>query len=103
MSAPSSTKSKPILAELITKLKNTNDFKHHKKLFKEFIEKKDRGPQLNFYYLHYDLDDLRYKISSELDITYNTLVLVRGVVPSRKDPKEEKKIEDYQFEWESKK
>ena len=87
------------LNELITKLKNSNDFKHYKKIFKEFIDKKDRGPQLNFYYLHFDLDELKFKIASELDITYNTLVLVRGVVPSKKELKEEKRIEDYQFEW----
>lgn len=95
--------SKPLLTELITKLKSSRDYKHHYKLFKEFINKKDRGPQLNFYYLHYDLDELRFKISNEIDITYNTLVLVRGIVPSKKDLKEEKKVEDYQFEWGSKK
>ena len=88
-----------LLTELITKLKNSREYSHHLKLFKEFINKKDRGPQLNFYYLHFDLDELRFKISNEIDITYNTLVLSKGIVPSKKEPKEEKKIEDYSYGW----
>ena len=95
---------KPLLTELITKLKSSRDYKHHYKLFKEFIAKKD-GPStahVLHYYLYYDLDELKFKINSEYEITYNSLVLVRGDVPSRKS-KEEKKIEDYQFEWGSKK
>ena len=97
----SATPTKPILTELITKLKNSRDYKHHLKLFKEFIAKKD-GPataHVLHYYLYFDLDELKFKISSEYDITYNSLVLTTGSVPSRKSKNEEKKIEDYQFEW----
>src|SRR5690348_14483434 len=92
---------KPILTELITKLKNTRDFKSMLKQFKEFIDKKDRLPQATCsYFLYYDLDELAYKMASELQIPHNSLVLVKGVVPSKKDgAKLQKTIEDYPYNW----
>jgi hypothetical protein len=90
-----------LLAELITKLKNSRDYKHHLKLFKEFIEFRDRPMRDGniHYFLYFDLDELKFKIGSEIDITYNTLVLVRGIVPSKHDKKQEKKIEEYGYGW----
>src|SRR5690349_18230860 len=91
---------KPILTELITKLKNTRDFKSTLKQFKDFIDKKDRLPQATCsYFLYYDLDELAYKMASELQIPHNSLVLVKGVVPSKKDLKLDKVIEDYPYNW----
>lgn len=100
MSPPTpNTLSKPILTELITQLKNTREYKSTLKSFKEFIDKKDRIPRPVHYYLYYDLDDLKIKMGSEYDITYNSIVLNKAVVPERGVIKKEKEISDYQFEW----
>ena len=96
----SSPPTTPLIKELITKLKNSRDYKHHLKLFKEFIDKKDRFPKGSIrYFLYYDLDELRFKISSELEIPHNSVVLTTGFVPPRSEKKEEKVVQDYQFGW----
>lgn len=99
---PAAPTAKYILTELITKLKNSGDYKTVLKRFKEFMDKKDCSTNPINYFLYFDLDMLEFKIGSEFDIPYNTLVLVMGVVPSKKS-KEEKRIEYYQFTLESKK
>lgn len=89
-----------ILQTLINKLQNSNDYKKHLKLFKEFIDKKDRFPYNSLkYYLYFDLDELAFKIATDLDIPHNSLVLLTGFVPSKKEAKDEKIVQDYQFEW----
>ncbi len=93
-------KTQNILKLLIERLTCTKDYKHHKKLFKEFIDKKDRGPyQPINYYLYYDIDFNKFGIASEYDITFNCIVLSKAVVPSKHDKKSEKSVIDYQFEW----
>jgi DNA gyrase inhibitor GyrI len=88
------------LKHMMGKLKNSRDYKSTLKQFKEFIDKKDKLPQHSItYFIYYDLDDLVFKMASELQIPHNTMVLVRGVVPSKLEKKEEKRIEDYRFDW----
>ena len=81
----STTKKAPTeLTQLILKLKNTKDYRWHKKKFEIFIDKKD--PLANdslTYFLYYDFDSLTYGIDSEISIPHNTLVLLKGIVPSK--------------------
>lgn len=87
------------LNELITKLKNSREYKQHRRNFISFIDKKDLTTTPTTFYLYFDLDDLEYKIAMDLVIPHNSLVLAKSVVPSKHEKNVDKAVEDYQFEW----
>jgi hypothetical protein len=72
------------------------------KKFEKYVKDISRDPKADLvYYLAYDLDACKFVINSDFDIPFNTIVLKKATVHSKKEAKKlEPTIQDYIYKWE---